>query len=94
MLLSSRWEGMPMIVLESLEMGVPIISYDITAVEPLIDNKENGIIVEKYDIEKYSEEMLRIIENETLKYMSKKAIEKSKEFDIEKIVEKWIQIIK
>ena len=38
LLLPSRWEGMPMIVLESLEMGVPIISYDITAVKPLITN--------------------------------------------------------
>lgn len=94
LLLPSRWEGMPMIVLESLEMGVPIISYDITAVEPLIVHKENGIIVEKYDIEKYSEEMLNMVEKYNLKEMSVKAINKSKNFSIENISNEWVKIIK
>lgn len=90
LVLSSRWEGMPMIVLESLEMGVPVIAYNITAIEPLVDNNKEGLVVEKYDIEEYSNAMKKISESYELREaMSKNSIEKSKEFDIENIIKEW-----
>ena len=64
LLLPSRWEGMPMIVLESFEMGVPVISYDITAAKQLITNNKEGRIVEKFDIKEFSEVMLQLTEYE------------------------------
>ena len=54
LLLSSRWEGMPMIALESLEMGVPIVAYEITAMREIVDNYREGIIVEKFDTSKFA----------------------------------------
>lgn len=93
LLLSSRWEGMPMIVLESLEMGVPVISYDITAIEPLVTNNKEGLVVEKYNIKAYADAMSKISKNYNFrKYMSKNSIEKSKEFDIGNIVKKWNEL--
>ena len=88
--LSSRWEGMPMIALESLEMGVPIIAYDITAVKPIIDDGENGIIIEKFDVKMFASAMETLAVNDDVrtKY-GKKAKEKSKEFNIDSIVSKW-----
>lgn len=47
LLLPSRWEGMPMIVLESLEMGCPIVAFDIDAMRPLVTNGMEGLIVKK-----------------------------------------------
>lgn len=94
LLLSSRWEGMPMIALESLEMGVPIIAYDITAVKPLIDNMAEGIIVDKFDVNKFADAMLKISESYELRQkMSRNAITKSKAFDIFTIVDKWNKIL-
>ncbi|MCB2295317.1 glycosyltransferase [Clostridium algoriphilum] len=93
LLLSSRWEGMPMIVLESLEMGVPIISYDITAVEALIDNKNEGLIIEKFDTKKFAEAMYEISESYEMRCeMSTNAIKKSEQFDIENIVVQWTKL--
>ena len=90
LLLPSRWEGMPMIVLESLSMGVPIISYDITAVEASITNNYNGIIVEKYDTHKFSEAMLKLSSSpDKIKEMGANALKKSEEFDIEIIAKEW-----
>lgn len=92
--LSSRWEGMPMIVLEALEMGIPIVSFDITAITPLVDNGKEGYIVKSYDVESFAEAMLKIANSkETLKEFSKNCIVKSKEFDMENIVAKWKEIL-
>lgn len=92
--LSSRWEGMPMIVLEALEMGIPIVSFDITAIAPLVDNEKEGYIVKSYDVESFANAMLRIASSkEILKKFSNNCINKSKEFDMENIVEKWRKIL-
>lgn len=94
LLLPSRWEGMPMIVLEALEMGMPTITYNISAIYPLIKDKKEGIVVTKYDIEKFAEAMNYLANNnEIRKKMSDNCIKKSKEFEISKIINKWNQIL-
>ncbi|GKX67812.1 glycosyltransferase [Inconstantimicrobium mannanitabidum] len=94
LLLSSRWEGMPMIVLEALEMGVPTIAYDITAVKPLITDGQQGLIVEKYDVSFYANAMLSIANNyELRREMGLKSSAKSEEFSIENIKNNWNKII-
>ena len=90
LLLSSRWEGMPMIALEALVMGVPIIAYDITAIQPIIDDREEGIIVQKFDTKMYAKAMKQVSESYELRCsMSEKAIKKSKKFNIKYITNKW-----
>ncbi|NSB16557.1 glycosyltransferase [Clostridium beijerinckii] len=90
LLLPSRWEGMPMIVLESLVMGVPIVSYDITAVESSIRHNYNGLIIEKYNVKKFADAM-HYLSNSLLerKKMGDNAVIKSMEFNIEKIGKEW-----
>ena len=83
-----------MIVLESLEMGVPVISYDITAVEPLITNGKEGIIVKSFDKDEFAIAMEKIVSSFNLiKDMSKECVIKSREFDVENIRDKWIELI-
>ena len=94
LLLSSRWEGMPMIVLESLVMGVPIIAFDITSVQSSIINNYNGILVEKYDVKEFSKAMIDLCNNEEeIICMGKNSLKKSKEFDIDFIYKQWVRIL-
>lgn len=95
LLLPSRWEGMPMIVLEALEMGVPIISYDITASQQLIENNKEGILVNKFDVIEFSNAMVRMANSLKYRYnMSKNAIKKSKIFSVNEIVREWNDMFK
>ncbi|WP_163195544.1 glycosyltransferase [Clostridium thermarum] len=90
LLLSSRWEGMPMIVLEAMEMAVPIISYKIPAAEQLINHGHEGYLVDNFDIKSFAEEMLKLAGSYELRLrLSEKALERSKNFCICNIVEKW-----
>ena len=89
-LLSSRWEGMPMVILEALEVGVPIVSFDISAMIPLVDDGVEGFIVPQFDCEAFAEAMLRLAENEELRIsMGAAAREKSQQFTVGKITEQW-----
>lgn len=93
--LSSRWEGMPMTVLESLELGLPVIAFDITAMRPLVQDGKEGIIVDAFDTAKLAEAMEKISESSlTRKAMGVAARDKAKLFAIDNIKKQWDQILK
>lgn len=94
-LLSSRWEGMPMVILEALEIGLPIISYDISAMIPLVENGVEGIIVPRFDVVKFAQAMLKIAESREIRVrMGNAGREKASQFTIEKITEKWFRLLR
>lgn len=94
-LLSSRWEGMPMVILEALEIGLPIISYDISAMIPLVENGVEGIVVPQFDTSAFAQAMLEIAESEEMRVrMGKASREKASQFTVEKITEQWFQLLR
>lgn len=88
-LLSSRWEGFPMCVTEAFEVGLPVISFDISAVMPLIKQNE-GILVKSFDTFQFTDAMLKLSHSfESRKRMSDFAIQMADSISVEKIGEKW-----
>lgn len=94
LLFPSRWEGMPMLILESMEMGVPVISYDIISSKEIITHGNEGILVDSFDTKKFSNSMIALVNDydEILK-MSSLAISRSNEFDINVIIKQWEKIL-
>ncbi len=93
-LLSSRWEGMPMVVLEAYEMGLPIISFDIDAMKELTNGIQTGIIVEKYNVNKYAQAMEKLAsDKEEIQRLANNARKKSEDYSYEKIGEKWKELL-
>ena len=92
-LLTSRWEGFGLVVIEALELGLPVIAYELEAMEPLITNNVEGILVEKGNTEKFAESMLRLAEDkEKQQQMSENGIKKASQFSIENIMEQWDEL--
>lgn len=93
-MMTSRWEGFPMTVTEALEMGLPVIAYDIPAMEPLVTDGIEGRIVPAFQREKLTEAMLEMAENfSERKRMSCNAIRKAEELEPEKIVKQWLRLM-
>ncbi len=87
--LSSRYEGFPMVILEAESFGLPIIAFDcITGPKEMI--KDNGYLVKNQDIEDLARKMLEFAKDENKAKLfsinSKKNLEK---LSIDKIVDEW-----
>lgn len=92
--MSSRFEGFPMVLLEAMPFGLPVVSFDCpTGPKDIIKDGEDGILVANGDIKGLAEGICRLMEDvELRKSMSIKARNNIRRFDKENIMEKWMRL--
>ncbi len=90
-ILSSRFEGFVLSLLEAMSCGLPVVSFDCKyGPTQLIENEKNGYLVPLADTEKLAEQIHKILEDEYLrKSMGQKAKETSKNYSVPAIMQKW-----
>ncbi|WP_018674744.1 glycosyltransferase family 4 protein [Riemerella columbina] len=90
--LSSRFEGFPLVLIESIASGlVPVAFACKNGPKQLLGNNllKDGL-VEPYNIEMFAEKLMILMENETLrKEMSEEALRVSKRYEMSNIMKKW-----
>ena len=66
LLITSKHEGIPLVISEALAMGVPVISTNVGAIDEIIDHNINGYLVDinKDVTEQFSSKILNLIKNE------------------------------
>lgn len=95
LILTSDFEGFPLVLAEAMSFGVvPVIYGSFAAVYDIIEDGKDGIVIPKTKDGFSAELMAQIIKElmdspETIDEMAKAAIEKSKQFEIEKIGGQW-----
>lgn len=94
--LSSRWEGLGLVLLEAQVCGVPLVAYAAQC-GPLevITDGENGFLVEVNDHEALAERMMLLMGSLELRQkMGKAAKLHSKRFTEDVIMKKWEELFK
>ena len=87
--MTSFGEGFGLVVIEAMESGIPVISYDIPSMKEILNDK-CAILVKEGCNNDYINAMFELSNNEKLyKKMSKFSKEKAKEFYIENIGHEW-----
>lgn len=94
--LPSDTEGLPNALIEAMAMGLPCISTDFAGggAHTLIDNGVSGLIVNPNNIEELSAAIDNVLKDKNFaNSLSRKAMEKVKEFSPEKIYSSWEEFI-
>ena len=94
-LLTSKNEGLPNLITESLACGTPVVAFDCqSGPSELINNRQNGLLVENQDFDKFRIAMNEMVENTTLyQYCKSNAFESVQQFAIEKIGKQWLDYL-
>nr|WP_269328941.1 glycosyltransferase [Kineosporia babensis] len=89
LLLTSRFEGYPLVVLEAMRRGCPVIAYDI-AYGPREQVRDGGFLLEPGDTAGLAERMLRLIREPGLvEQLSRAAREQAAEHTVEQYLRQW-----
>lgn len=93
--LTSAYEGQPMTLLEAMSNGcIPCVYDTFESLHDIVDDGVNGVIVPAYDYNRMISRIEDIMQDKTVMYsMQNSAIEKTKKFSVERIVNKWETIL-
>lgn len=93
--MTSRYEGLPLVLLEAQQYNLPIVSFGCpTGPGEIVEDGVNGYLVECYDTGKLSGKLLELMEDEVLRQsFSEHAKDNMDKFDKDKILKQWIDLI-
>lgn len=93
--MTSRYEGFPMSLLEGATHRLPLVSFDIpTGPNEIIKDGENGFLIDRQDDERMVACINRLISDPQLRQtMSENAYRMVQQFDLDSIIEQWCKIL-
>jgi len=89
--LSSRYEGFGMVLVEAMACGLPVISFDCPCgPKDIVCDKIDGVLVESGNVEKLAEAMIGLMRNHTACVkMANNGRKNVQRFKIDVIAERW-----
>ena len=93
--MTSRYEGLPLVLLEAKQYGLPIVSFKCpTGPSEIVLDEENGYLVDNYDVDYMSRKISDLIENENLRLkFSDESMKDTDKFSKKKIIKQWEDLI-
>ena len=93
--LTSKNEGFPNVLLESLVSSTPVIAYDCeSGPSEIINHEENGLLVENQNIKEFTKAINRMINETTLyNFCKNNALASVDRFNTDTIGNKWLHFL-
>ena len=89
--LSSRFEGLPMVLLEAMDSALPVVAFDCpTGPAEVVEDGVNGLLLPREDTAALAEGLCRLIEDEELRVsMGRAARKTSSRYAIPAVAQSW-----
>ena len=93
--MTSKMEGLPMVLLEAKSWGIPIVSFDImTGPSDIVQDGKNGFLIEPEDVDTMADKILQLIsERELRKQFSDQSRLELGKFSLERVEERWETVL-
>lgn len=91
---SSSFEGLPMVVLEAMSLGLPTVTLPMKGGMPdLVIDKETGLVAKSRNPKDFADTIVFALNNNSfLEELGRNSLVASKKFDKEIIMQKWIDL--
>ena len=89
--MASRWEGFPLVLIEAMSVGLPLIAFDCPrGPGEIIRHRENGLLVENGRVHDYTRGLLELVEDAELRRrLGRQALRDAEGYTIESIAADW-----
>lgn len=93
--MSSRYEGLPMVLLEALSKGVPPVSFDCPeGPRQLIDHGVNGLLVPEGDVPALTEGLRTLMDDADLRRrLGERALETARAYQADAVTDRWLELV-
>ena len=92
--LSSRYEGLPLVIIEAMSSGLPVVAFACPCgPHDLINEGFNGLLVDNGNVEQLADKIISLIDDSDLRhYMSMNAVESVAYYTKENVMKKWVDL--
>ncbi len=89
--LTSRYEGFGLVIIEAQSCGLPIVSFDCDfGPRNIINDKKDGFLIKNGNKKEFIEKLIMLMDNKILREeLSKNAKSNSDRFSLDNIINKW-----
>ena len=85
--ITSRYEGLPYVVLEAQSAGLPVVGFDVGGLSTIVENGTTGLIVAQNDESSFCNALSRLISDSGLRHqLSDAARVRSEQFGLERML--------
>ena len=94
LVMSSNYEGFPMVMIEAMACGVPVVSFDfMCGPKDIIKQGQNGLIVHNGDVEGLADAIMRVMDDESFrKRLSQNALSVVSTYSEEAVMARWLEL--